>query len=344
MFDDLLKTIKKLEQTKTISIPLESDERGYIDRQCPVEDCSFIFKVYEDDWKNICKDEAIFCPFCRHSAPTDNWFTLEQISSAEKEALKLMENQIHNAMLFDAQKVNRKQSKNSFISISMKVNGGKRRTQSFPIKAAEQMQLEIRCEECDTRFSVIGSAYFCPACGHNSVDRTFKDSLRKIKAKLDNLSVVKDSLSVSVGKDEAELVCRSLLESCLSDGVVAFQKFCEGKYEKFNKVPFNAFQRLSQGSDLWKNLLGYNYSDWLTENELNGLNILFQKRHILAHNEGIVDEKYLKNSNDNTYNVDQRIVILKNDITNLINILEKLTNSIDNSLFKLNRNMLIQEN
>ena len=135
----------------------------------------------------------------------------------------------------------------------MKVNGGKRRTQSIPIKAAEQMQLEIRCEECDTRFSVIGSAYFCPACGHNSVDRTFKDSLRKIKAKLDNLSVVKDSLSVSVGKDEAELVCRSLLESCLSDGVVAFQKFCEGKYEKFNKVPFNAFQRLSQGSDLWKN-------------------------------------------------------------------------------------------
>lgn len=57
-----------------------------------------------------------------------------------------------------------------------------------------------------------------------------------------------------------------------------------------------------------------------------------------------MDEKYLKNSNDNTYNVDQRIVILKNDITNLINILEKLTNSIDNSLFKLNRNMLIQEN
>jgi len=332
MFDDLLKTLNNLEQTKSVSIPIEADEKGYIDKQCPSEECSFIFKVHQDDWSNICKDEAIWCPFCRHQAPAEHWYTTEQVEQGKLEALSMLQDKIHNSILSDANKFNRRQSKNGFISMSMKVNGGKRRTQPIPIKAAEQMQLEITCEECDTRFAVIGSAYFCPACGHNSVLRTFSDSLRKIKVKINSNDVVKKSLLESVGKDEAEIVSRSLIESCLIDGVVAFQKYCEGKYEKYKKVPFNAFQRLEQGSNLWKELIGCGYSDWLNEIELNNLNILFQKRHILSHNEGIVDDKYLKNSNDATYVIGQRIVISKNDILSLIEYLEKLTTEINKSL------------
>ena len=336
MFDDLLKTLKNLEETKIVSIPIETDEKGYIDKQCPSEKCNFIFKVYQDDWSNICKDEAIWCPFCRHQAPAENWYTIEQDEQGKSEALSMLQGKIHNAILSDAQKLNRKQSKNGFISISMNINGGKRKTQPIPIKAAEQMQLEITCEECNTRFAVIGSAYFCPACGHNSVLRTFNDSVRKIKVKLDNNDVVKKSLIDSVGKDEAEIFCRSLIESCLIDGVVAFQKYCEGNYVKYKKTPFNVFQRLEQGSNLWKELVGYSYSDWLHIEELNSLNILFQKRHILSHNEGIVDDKYLKNSNDTTYIIGQRIVISRNDIIALIEYIERLAKSIDDLLSKLN--------
>jgi uncharacterized Zn finger protein (UPF0148 family) len=336
MFDDLLKTLKNLEETKIVSIPIETDEKGYIDKQCPSEKCNFIFKVYQDDWSNICKDEAIWCPFCRHQAPAENWYTIEQVEQGKSEALSMLQAKIHNAILSDAQKFNRKQSKNGFISISMNINGGKRKTQPIPIKAAEQMQLEITCEECNTRFAVIGSAYFCPACGHNSVLRTFNDSVRKIKVKLDNNDVVKKSLIDSVGKDEAEIFCRSLIESCLIDGVVAFQKYCEGNYVKYKKTPFNVFQRLEQGSNLWKELVGYSYSDWLHIEELNSLNILFQKRHILSHNEGIVDDKYLKNSNDTTYIIGQRIVISRNDIIALIEYIERLAKSIDDLLSKLN--------
>lgn len=332
MFDDLLKTLKNLEQTKSVSIPIEADEKGYIDKQCPEENCSFIFKVHQDDWLNICKDEAVWCPFCRHQSPAEHWYTIEQVEQGKSEASSILHGEIHNAILSDAQKFNRKQSKNGFISMSMKVNGVRKRTQPIPIKAAEQMQLEITCEECNTRFAVIGSAYFCPACGHNSVLRTFTDSLRKIKVKLDSFDIIKKSLIESAGRDEAEIVSRSLVESCLIDGVVAFQKYCEGKYEKYIKVPFNAFQRLKHGSDLWKELIGYSYSDLLNEEELNNLNILFQKRHILSHNEGIVDDKYLKNSNDISYIVGQRIVISKNDILILIEYIDKLTTEINKSL------------
>lgn len=336
MFKNLISTLKKLEETKEISIPIEADEKGYIDKQCPSEDCNFIFKVHQEDWTNICKNEAIWCPFCRHQAPSNKWYRIEHVENAKSEALTVIEGKIHNAMISDAQRVNHKQLKNSFISISMKVNGNRKRTQPIPIKAAEQMQLEIKCEECNTRFAVIGSAYFCPACGYNSVNRTFNDSLIKIKAKISNINIIKNSLIESVGKDEAEIVSRSLVESSLSDGVVAFQKYCEGRYENFEKPPFNAFQRLGQGSDLWKKLVGYGYSDWLEVEELAKLNILFQKRHILSHNEGIVDEQYLKNSGDLTYKIGQRIVISLIDINLLIEYLEKLTSSIDKVIKNLN--------
>jgi len=103
----------------------------------------------------------------------------------------------------------------------MKVSGAKKRIHTIPAIAASAMQLNIRCEKCDSRFAVIGSAYFCPACGHNSVIQTFADSLRKIRAKIENIEVVRNSLNRLASLDEAELTCRSLSETCISDGVVA---------------------------------------------------------------------------------------------------------------------------
>lgn len=324
MFEDLMKTLKRIDQTKTISIPIEADEKGYVDKQCPSKECEFIFKVNQDDWRNIFKDENVWCPFCRHEAPSNQWFTLVQVEHSKAEALSIIKGQINNAIRSDAQNFNRKQPKNSFITMSMKVGGGTKRTYAIPARAAEEMQLEIACEECNARFSVIGSAYFCPACGHNSVSRTFSDSLRKIRSKIDNVSLVKIALTESVGKDEAELTCRSLVESCILDGVVAFQKYCEGIYEPYGKPPFNVFQRINQGSDLWAKTINKNYSDWLTTDEINDLNLIFQKRHILAHNEGMVDSEYINKSCDKTYKKGQRIVVSQKDIKTLVTYLEKL--------------------
>jgi uncharacterized Zn finger protein (UPF0148 family) len=332
MFDNLQKTLRKLEQTKEISIPIEADEKGYIDKQCPSEECEFIFKIHQDDWTNKVNDDAIWCPFCRHEAPSKSWYTVEQIEHGKAEAFSMIQGEVHNAMISDAQRFNRKHPKGGLISMSMKVGGGRKRTRLLPAKAAEAMQLEITCDECDTRFSVIGSAYFCPACGHNSVVRTFKDSLRKIKVKVENISIVRAALVEAVGKDEAEITCRSMVESCIIDGVVAFQKYSEGKYEKYGKYPFNAFQRLKQGSELWVKAVGTGYSDWISPEELLSLNVLFQKRHILSHNEGIVDQSYIDKSEDYSYKVGQRIVVSPKDISRLLECLEKISLEIDRAV------------
>ena len=53
-------------------------------------------------------------------------------------------------------------------------------------KAAEK-ELDIICEKCGTRYSVIGAAYFCPCCGYNSVSNVFDESLDSIEKMLKSI-------------------------------------------------------------------------------------------------------------------------------------------------------------
>lgn len=327
MFEELMKTLRGLE-SRSVSVPIEADDKGYIDKQCPAEGCEFLFKVNEQDWRDLFSDEPVWCPMCRHEAPADQWFTVGQVEHAKREAMTVIKGEINQAMRADARNFNRRQSPKGFVSMSMSVKGGNQRTFVLPAQAAEAMQLEIQCESCSARFAVIGSAYFCPACGFNSVLRTFSDSLRKIRAKKDGEEAVRKTLSETISPDGAELTCRSLRETCLTDGVTAFQKYCEGLYEPYGSPPLNAFQRIDDGSRLWLDAVGAGYGEWLTPEEKNVLKILYQKRHLLAHQEGIVDERYIRNSGDTTYKPGQRVVISKRDVDGLLSLLEKLATGI----------------
>lgn len=323
MFEQLIKRLEGL-SSMTVSVPVTCDEHGYIDKECPSEGCLYQFKVKAEDWVRMAEGQSVWCPLCRHEAPPNKWYTTEQVEHSKEQALNVIKGEIHNAMVADAANFNRRQSRGGFITMSMKVEGGSVQTAIVPASAAEAMQLRIECEACHTKYAVIGSGYFCPACGHNSVTQTFGDSLKKIQVKCDNLATIRQALTESTGKDEAEVTCRSLLESCISDGVVAFQLFCEGLYANRGTAPFNAFQRLEQGSRLWKDAVGKGYEDWLTAEELQGLKVLYQKRHLLAHNDGLVDGQYVTKSGDTTYREGQRIVIAARDVSELVGTLEKL--------------------
>jgi uncharacterized Zn finger protein (UPF0148 family) len=325
MFDNLLRELRALER-RSITVPIDSDEKGYIDKECPSTNCEFQFKIKDEDWKNICRDEGVWCPMCGHAAPAKSWFTKAQVRHAERHAHRVIESTIDGAMRADARAFNGRQPRNSLISMSMKV---------VPAAASAAMELEIACEKCSCRFAVIGSAYFCPACGHSSVDRMFDDSLRKIRAKKDNVEVVRQAIAAVGGRDEAELMCRSLIESCLQDGVTAFQRCCEGLYASTapaTPAPINAFQRLAQGSELWQARVGVAYVDILGSSDLERLRRLFQKRHLLAHSDGIVDQRYINESGDPTYKVGQRITVSTSEVDGIVIGIGKLVAGLRNAV------------
>ena len=144
MFKDLLDKLNRM-NGQTVSVPIECDEKGYIDKQCPSKECEFLFKVQKDDWTNIFKDEAVWCPLCRHEAPANQWYSIAQVGHAREQAIAVMKGEIQNAMVSGAQEFNRRQPRNSFISMTMKVQGVSVQTSVIPAKAAEEMRLEITC-------------------------------------------------------------------------------------------------------------------------------------------------------------------------------------------------------
>jgi len=51
--------------------------------------------VAEENWKNIVRDEEVFCPSCGHSANAQSWYTTEQIEAAKEFAFGQITNGIN---------------------------------------------------------------------------------------------------------------------------------------------------------------------------------------------------------------------------------------------------------
>jgi hypothetical protein len=194
MFEKLLKELKELERTKQFTVPIEADKEGYLDKECPNQDCLFQFKVNVKDWGKMQINESVYCPLCRYEAKYNSWFTTEQIENAKEQALKHIKGRIDKAIEQDAKYFNAKQPCNSFISMSVKVSGTRPMYYILPVPSKEEMQLKILCKVCNTNYAVIGSAFFCPCCGHNSAEETFDNSIKKIQDKIKNLTVIKKAV------------------------------------------------------------------------------------------------------------------------------------------------------
>ena len=308
-----------------IPVTLQSDRKGYFDRECPNENCLYTFKINMNDWEEKVSDEEVHCPMCGHIDTSEKWWTQEQLEGMQKlaadYAMALISEKLDEAFGGLARSTRR----NKFVKITYKP--GRRITfENNPIGQSEEWETDITCEECGTRYSVIGSAYFCPCCGHNSAVDAFEESMDSIEKMLSSLPEMKEMLTTSYGRDKAETMCRSLLESSLGDIVSAFQKFAACHYDKLTGKTsrVNDFQMVEKGGLLFKEATGKGYEEWLSDMELQDMNVMFQRRHLVEHNNGMVDRKYIDKSGDNSYVEGQRLVIKEKDALNLHAIIKKL--------------------
>lgn len=327
MFDELQRTLRRLEGVTKLSVSFPSDGDGYFDRECPSNECMFQFKVHEDDWREKVRDEEVFCPFCGHFADAQKWWTQGQVKHAEKAALAQINGQVTRAMKRDAERWNRQQPRKSFITMSMKVDG---RPVHIPMSpaAAEPMQLKIACPACACRYALIGAAFFCPACGHNAVEQVFELTLTGIRNSLKALEAVRAAIP---DRDTAESTVRLIVENALQNAVTAFQRYADflfGRFPNTSNPRRNAFQSLNEGSDLWRVATGKAYADYLNAGELGVLRRGFQQRHLLAHTQGLVDLDYITRSGDTSYRVGQRIVVRESAVREVLTCIEKLTNGM----------------
>lgn len=286
-----------------LKVELTPDEHGYIGRECP--DCEKYFKVKPGT--GVLDATDCHCPYCNSIAPIDHFFTKQQIEYAQSVAL----NHISRELLGMMKKMERKPDRNAFISIGITVKGS-----PTPITYYSEQELEERvtCSSCTLEYTIYGAFGFCPDCGiHNStqiVSANFELALKLIE------------LAAQADED----VRKKLIENALEDVISAFDGF--GRERCSIVAPKVSFQNISAAKDKLSSSLNLDISSGLTPDQWDFVCEQFQKRHLLAHRMGVIDEEYIRKTGCSSELEGRKVSITNNDVKELVKLLKAVASNI----------------
>jgi hypothetical protein len=319
--DNSFRHLKRLEEGVKVSIP--TDENGLTGRECPSPECLGNFKI---KFGTGLKGEELpcHCPYCGHIAPQDDFWTQEQLeyirSIAANEVSKALK-----AFTQDWDRSLRQSSKNSFIKMSMEFKGG-----HHPIRYYQEKQLEtnVICDACTLEYSIYGVFAFCPDCGvHNSLQ-----ILRK------NFELVEKEIKLAQNSEDKELA-KHLIEDSLENAVSSFDGFGRATCLAFSNKASDqeqakeiSFQNINNARNRVQTLFGFNMASSLDDAQWDFIVRCFQKRHLLAHTMGVIDEEYIKKANDPKATLGRKIVIDSDEVLQLTHILGIVGNDLHRNL------------
>ncbi|MHB9022209.1 MAG: hypothetical protein ACYC3A_10330 [Halothiobacillus sp.] len=314
-----MKHIERLGSQFSISIPAGED--GLVGRECPDTECESYFKIQPGTGL---KGDGLpcHCPYCGHEAGQDKFFTKAQIEYAKSIVLS----QVAGALLKDLKTLEfNHQPRGGFgIGISMKVTG-----QPTPIRhyREKQLETEVVCDKCTLRYMIYGVFGFCPDCGiHNSLQILGK-----------NLELVDKMLAVAEVQEHA--VAQVLIENALEDCVSSFDGFGRETCRVFSSratTPEKAaeirFQNIASARQRVREHFSVDFAIGLNDSEWALVLRCFQKRHLLAHKMGVVDEEYIQATSDHTAVLGRKSQVDSTEVRALVAALHTLGKQLSESL------------
>ena len=286
------------------SVPIRPDEDGYVGRECPDKECLSYFKITPGT--GVKGPAPCYCPYCGHSGPSSTFFTQEQIQYARSIVVRKVTDAIRadlKGLEFDHK------PKGAFgIGFSMKLKP----SAPVPIRyyRGKQLETEVICESCALRYAIYGVFGWCPDCGtHNSF---------QILAK--NLELSNKEL-VFAQSAESELA-EHMIGDALENVVSAFDGF--GREICRQRAADIRFQNLSGARNKVQDVFGIDFADTLTPTDWDCACRVFQKRHVLAHKMGVIDEEYVHKANDPFAVIGRKVRVTPDEVKSAINITEIL--------------------
>lgn len=308
-----MRNLKKLGSGISVSLP--KDASGYIGRECPHQECKGYFKITPGTGLKT-YSQMCHCPYCGHKTSSDKFHTKEQIEYAKSVAMQ----QVIGAVRKDFKNLFENRSKSGLISFKVKTDSKLPPLRHYREKLLET---EIECSGCTLKYSVFGVFAFCPDCGlHNSLQILEK-----------NLELVGKMIDLATGSS-SELSER-LLENALEDCVSSF----DGFGRELSKVNCNlstdqsranslSFQNIESAKRNLELVFKVHIESALTTNEWALINKGFQKRHLVSHKMGIIDDEYIKKTNDSAAVVGRKVKVTADEVRQLVDLVARLSKAI----------------
>jgi len=285
------------------SVKIEPDEDGYTGRECP--QCEKYFKIKFGTGLRNASD--CHCPYCNHIGLHDVFCTKQQIEYAKSVAV----HKISGEFLKSLKKMERKPQRDMFISIGITVKG---RPTPIAYYLEKELEEKVHCSNCTLEYTIYGTFGYCPDCGvHNSQ--------QIVNTNFDLVLKILDLASKADGDVKTKLI-----ENSLEDAVSAFDGFgrehCSDIYHKI------AFQNIGAAKDKLLKEHGLDISARLDANQWNFVSEQFQKRHLLAHKMGVIDEEFIVKTGKDQSLIGRKVSITENDVRLLVSHLKVVVENI----------------
>lgn len=284
-------------------IMVVSDREGLFGRTCP--ECHSYFRTSSP--REICT-----CPYCSHRNRNENFTTKNQLQFVDR---------VREAY---CQAIASKQT----VTIDLnKIAGELPANRPAWAYSEESQQNRYKCAGCQTIYDILGEYAGCPTCGKRNSLQVFEKHIAEVDAQLTEADAkLKD-------RHEREVEWEKL-SRCISD-FEAMARDIQGQLALLPAIPRRKseikalnFQNILKANGCLSNWFGFEFLARFSDADKDFLNRMFNRRHVLTHNAGRVDQEYLENTKDTTVRLNQRIVVRSNELRRIIPLLNKCAQNL----------------
>jgi Zn finger protein HypA/HybF involved in hydrogenase expression len=187
----------------------------------------------------------------------------------------------------------------------------------------ESQQHRFDCRRCKNRFDILGQYGCCPVCGA-------RNSLDVLTSQLDTLQAQFESANNAVTDRHDRAVEWEKMTKCISD-FEAMARDIQGQLARLPMTPRRrkdvekiSYQQIVKADEMMRSYFGIELLKDFGSSEKDFLNKMFNRRHILTHNAGRVDQEYLDRTSDSGVRLHEKIAVRSREIARLILLLKKI--------------------
>jgi uncharacterized Zn-finger protein len=279
----------------TVSVPTTG---GFFGRECNSRKCARYFQVHQET-----VHDEMFCPYCGLSFPNDDLWTKDQRrfleDSIEREATEIAEREVDRMLSNIARR-------SKFLEYKSRPSRAQRRPR--PPKETS-VDSELECPSCATRFQVLGIFGFCPGC--RSENLLLYDA---------NLAIIRQEIATSPNPGRQ-------LRHAYGDLVSTFERFCR-KEARQQGIEMGRFQNIEHTRRLFKEKGVGDLFAGISGDEKRLIKRVFERRHIHEHNDGIANERYVKNVPEDAALLGKRVELSEQELTSAAHVLRRMLENI----------------
>ncbi|MDI6449223.1 hypothetical protein [Anaerobaca lacustris] len=283
----------------SILVLVVSDRQGMFGRTCPK--CKCYFRVDTPT-------RLMFCPYCRTRANNVHFTTENQ-----KRFVGLYCSAVVSAL---------KEERDTVIELDKWLDALPENRPKWAYRE-ETQQTIYKCSKCKCAFDICGDYGSCPICGE-------RNSREVIGKKLDDIEKRLCASKLSDGEIGDTLVrCVGEFEA-MADDIKQLLLTLPATLRRKKELEGLRFQNIERADERLQAWYGFELLGGISSTNREFLTMMFQRRHIFAHNAGRVDSQYIERSGDRTVRLNQIIRLRPDELNRFIGLLRQCSyNLID---------------